>query len=59
MIEPEFTEIEETPEERHINDLIDLWHLDLVGRDQELHEFLGWTWEQYTSWVETGEIPNV
>lgn len=48
----------ETPREKEINDKIDLWHFNLEGQGQELHEFLGWTWEEYVEWVETGVIPD-
>lgn len=39
-----------------IDDLIDAWH-DGAGEGQELHEYLGWTCEQYARWVETSERP--
>ena len=38
-----------------VHDAIDRWHDD--GGSQEIYEFLGWTWEQYAQWVETGELP--
>lgn len=38
----------------NIDDLIDAWH-DGAGEDQALHEYLGWTWEQYKKWVENNE----
>lgn len=40
----------------NIGDLIEEWH----GSDsnQELHEFLGLTWEQYARWVKTDELPT-
>ncbi len=40
-----------------IDDAIDLWH-DGGGKGLALHEFLGWTWEQYAAYVERGEIPT-
>ena len=57
MREPEFKEVEETPEEKAINDKIDEWHLNYEG-ELSLHEFLGWTYKEYGIWVTTGEIPN-
>jgi len=41
-----------TPEELEAR--IDAWH-NGDGEGQELHEYLGWTWEQYKNWVKTGE----
>lgn len=37
---------------------IDAWH-NGDGEGQELHEHLGWTWEQYKQWVETRRMPDV
>jgi hypothetical protein len=28
-----------------------LWHDNKAGQDQELHEFLGMTWDEYSVWV--------
>ncbi len=42
--------------EENIDDLIDDWH----GSPDDgvpLHEYLGWTWEQYAHWVLTGKLP--
>ena len=43
--------------DEEIDNLIDEWH-----NDQEttlsLHEYLGWTWEQYARYVESGTIPE-
>ena len=59
MMEPRFTEIEETPEETVIYDKIDAWHMSEPGTENlELHEYLGWTIDEYAHWVTTGEIPN-
>lgn len=43
--------------EEEIDDLIDYWHTVDDG-EAPLHEFLGWTWEEYKLWVETGTQPN-
>ncbi len=32
-----------------IDDFIDQWHAG--GSDQDLHEFLGMTWKEYSRWV--------
>lgn len=57
MREPEFSEVEETPEQRHLNNKIDLWHLGIDGKDMTLHEYLGWTLEEYAHWFKTGKTP--
>jgi hypothetical protein len=44
-----------TPE--NIDDRIDAWH-DGGGRNLELHEYLGWTREQYKAWLERSEYPT-
>lgn len=33
------------------------WH-DRTDDGQSLHDYLGWTWEQYKTWAETGKIPE-
>lgn len=40
----------------NIHDLIDKWHES--GSNQELHEFLGLTFEEYKQWVETDKLPT-
>ena len=40
----------------NIHDLIEQWHES--DSKQELHEFLGLTFEQYKRWVETDELPT-
>ena len=50
MRDPRFYPVEETPEEREINDKIEEWHLRYTG-DLPLHEFLGWTLEEFDAWV--------
>lgn len=41
---------------RKIDDYIDAWHEGKAGIDQELHEFLGMTGEEYALWVERPEV---
>lgn len=41
--------------DKEVDDLIEMWHES--EEDVPIHEFLGWTKEQYKRWVETGEIP--
>jgi hypothetical protein len=43
-------------EPEQIDDIIDEWH-DGKIECEHLHEALGWTCEQYKSWVETSVIP--
>lgn len=40
---------------------IEAWHnapSDSHLASMPLHEYLGWSWEQYKRWVENGDIPN-
>ena len=39
-----------------IDDLIDEWHEG--DSELPLHEFLGWTEEEYKAWVEFGQLPE-
>ena len=43
---------------KQIEKMIEDWHFNGAGEGQELHEYLGWTWEEYVTWVNTGIIPN-
>lgn len=43
--------------DEEVMDLIDKWH-DEGHTSMSLHEYLGWTWEQYKRYVEKGEIPE-
>lgn len=38
-----------------IHDRIAQWH-DGDGAGQELHEYLGLTWDEYKNWIQTGKI---
>lgn len=40
-----------------IYDAIELWH-DLPEDGVSLHQFLGFTWDQYADWVERGDLPE-
>lgn len=43
-----------------IEDAVDSWHAsthDQMG--VELHEWLGWTWEEYKRWVEGYDPPGI
>lgn len=40
-----------------IHEAIGQWHDDSTNK-QELHEYLGMTWEQYARWAELGELPD-
>lgn len=40
------------------DDFVDRWHSAPEGElDGPLHEEMGWTWEEYARWTETGEMP--
>lgn len=43
-----------TPEE--VDDAIERWHTG--DSELPLHEFLGWSRQEYSIWVETNVIPN-
>ena len=34
-----------------IDDYIKRWHSGLAGKHQELHEFLGMSWDEYSLWA--------
>lgn len=34
-----------------IDDYVARWHSGLAGENQELHEFLGMSWEEYSLWA--------
>lgn len=38
---------------------IDRWHEGAGEEGQELHEFLGWTFEQYVAYMKDGTVPEV
>lgn len=42
--------------EEELEKLIEDWHTSY--NELLLHEFLGWTWEEYKTWVETEQIPK-
>ncbi len=39
-----------------IDDYIDRWHSGLAGENQELHEFLGMSWDEYSLWATRPDI---
>lgn len=39
-----------------IDDYIDAWHDGTAGGEQELHEFLGMSRQEYALWVERPEV---
>lgn len=39
-------------------DRIDEWHFGM-GEGQELHEYLGWTLEEYAQWINKYDLPKV
>lgn len=40
-----------------IHEAIARWHDDSTNT-QQLHEYLGMTWEQYATWAENGQLPE-
>jgi hypothetical protein len=45
------------PTGQQVNDAVNAWHSG-AGCGMELHEYLGWTWDEYVLWVrDAGEIP--
>lgn len=44
-------------DEDELDAAIDAWHEDLTV-DIPLHEWLGWSWDEYTRWVEHSEVPR-
>jgi hypothetical protein len=41
-----------------IMDRIDEWHHTPENGDVALHEWLGWSWDEYKRWVEASELPT-
>lgn len=41
------------------DDVVSEWHLreEPASGGRKLHDFLGWTWDEYARWVETTEAP--
>lgn len=46
------------PDSDDILDAVDAWHYSDDRETNELHEWLGLTWEQYAAWVESGKLPD-
>lgn len=51
------TMIEVVEKEAAMDDQVSAWHHDDYQGHEELHEFLGLSWEQYAFWVENGHLP--
>lgn len=47
MNEEDYDDLDET-----INDLIDAWHQGKAPEGMPLYEWLGWTKEEYSRWIE-------
>jgi hypothetical protein len=43
--------------QNEVDQLVDQWHTD-PNIAMPLHEHLGWTPDQYATYVETGKIPD-
>ncbi|WP_415844674.1 hypothetical protein ACMYUJ_17245 [Stutzerimonas zhaodongensis] len=39
-----------------IDDFVEAWHEGREGADQELHEYLGMSWDEYSLWATTPSI---
>lgn len=39
-----------------IDDFVEAWHEGREGANQELHEYLGMSWEEYSIWATTPSI---
>jgi len=37
--------------ENEIDDFVDSWHDGKAGKNQELYEFLGMSWKEYSMWA--------
>ena len=45
--------------EEQINQIIEEWHMtSLYPNHFQVYDALGWTWEEYSTWVETDKIPK-
>ena len=43
--------------DEEIDDIVERWHAgEFPGKD--LHEAIGWTWEEYSRWVESCIAPD-
>lgn len=49
-------EIKNAAMHEFINDKIDEWHKG--NSNKQLHEYLGWSWEEYKLFVEKSVIPE-
>ena len=48
----------DTVREARIEDFIARWHDAPPGElDGPLHEEMGWTWEEYAAWTQSGVLP--
>jgi hypothetical protein len=47
-----------TPERaQRIDDAVEAWHVSGPDETRELHEYLGWTWDEYRAYVERNVYP--
>lgn len=42
--------------EKEIDDFVNQWHDGKIGKDKELHELLGMSWDEYSIW---GNKPSI
>ena len=48
--------IEAKDAQKEIHDAIDEWHRG--DSEEELHDYLGWSIDEYREWLNTGEVPH-
>lgn len=50
--------VDESERDSKIDDAIDRWHAAPEDEcEGSLHDYLGWTWEEYAAYVESRELP--
>jgi hypothetical protein len=48
---------ESVSREERVDDAVDRWHRAPGELDVPLHEYLGWTWDEYAEWVASSVLP--
>lgn len=41
-----------------LDDKIHEWHSSGPEETRDLHEYLGWSWDEYATWIESGIQPK-
>ena len=50
--------LEHPDENPNIDDWVDRWHADKAPEGMKLHEYLGFTWEEYGEWMRDPEYAS-